>query len=223
MTIEQPIAIYGAGGFGREVAWLIETCNADRPDRYHIVGFVDDNATVQGTLVNNLPVFSPEALVEQYPGCKLANAVGSPRAREMVVQRVESMGLPFVTLLAPDMKASRRVEWGTGVVVCAGNILTTNISIGHYVQVNLACTIGHDAILGEYTTLAPGVHISGWVHIGRRAYIGTGAVIINGTADAPLTIGDDAVVGAGACVARSVAAGETVVGVPARPIGKSER
>ena len=68
--------------------------------------------------------------------------------------------------------------------------------------------------------LAPGVHVSGWVRLGRRTYVGTGAAIINGTQEQPLVIGDDAIVGAGACVTRSVEAGVTVVGVPAKPVAR---
>jgi serine acetyltransferase len=101
-------------------------------------------------------------------------------------------------------------------VICAGCILTTNITIGNHVQINLDCTIGHDAVLEDFVTLAPGVHISGCVKIEEGAYIGTGASIINGTRDEFIVIGRDAVVGAQACVTRSVGAGVTVVGVPAK-------
>jgi acetyltransferase-like isoleucine patch superfamily enzyme len=73
-------------------------------------------------------------------------------------------------------------------------------------------------VLGDFTTLSPGVHISGWVHVGARVYIGTGAVIINGTAESPLRIGDGAIIGAGACVTKSVESLTTVVGIPARPL-----
>ena len=76
-------------------------------------------------------------------------------------------------------------------------------------------------IVGDYTTLAPGVHISGRVHLGQRVYVGTGAVIINGTPDNPIVIDDDVTIGAGACVTKSVPAGQTVVGVPARPLQRS--
>ena len=110
------------------------------------------------------------------------------------MKKAASAGFEFATIIHPRTERSRWIDVGAGTIVCAGNILTTNIRLGAHVQVNLDCTIGHDAILGDYTTLAPGVHISGWVHAGRRVYIGTGAVVINGTEQAPIVLGDDAVI-----------------------------
>jgi acetyltransferase-like isoleucine patch superfamily enzyme len=91
------------------------------------------------------------------------------------------------------------------------------VVLGCNVQVNLDCTIGHDTVLEDEATLAPGVHVSGRVHIEQGAYIGTGAVIINGSESHFLRIGRHAVVGAGASVIRDVPAETTVVGVPALP------
>ena len=50
------IAIYGAGGFAREVAWLAETCDGD----CQVVCFVDDNPALVGKPVNDIPVMSLE-------------------------------------------------------------------------------------------------------------------------------------------------------------------
>ena len=80
---------------------------------------------------------------------------------------------------------------------------------------DLVVSAGHDVVVSDYTTVSPGVHISGCVHIGRRVFIGTGAVIINGTPKQPIVIEDDVTIGAGACVINSFSAGVLVGGVPA--------
>ena len=104
-------------------------------------------------------------------------------------------------------------------MICAGSHISPNVVLGRHVQINRSCDVSHDVVMGDYATLAPGVKVSGRVRIGARAYIGTNASIINGESDKPLVIGDDAVVGAAACVTRDVSPGSTVVGVPAKPRG----
>lgn len=212
------IAIYGASGFGRELAWLIQSC-AKKGMNYHVVCFIDDDdEKKQGTVLNNIPVLSLGDAKKEYPGIAAAGGIGNPKIREMLMNKAAEAGFAFETLIHPDTQMSEWIEIGEGTVICAGNILTTNIRLGNHVQINLDCTIGHDVVMGDYTTLAPGVHVSGWVHFGRRVYVGTGAVIINGTEEKPLFIGDDAIIGAGACVTKSVPAGETWGGVPAKPL-----
>lgn len=199
------IAIYGASGFGRELAWLVECCQDNRI----VVCFIDDDEKKQGSDLNGIPIVGLEQAAERYADAKVIGGIGNPKIRETLMKKAASCGFNFGTVVHPRVEMSRWIEMGDGVVICAGNILTTNIRLGEHVQINLGCTIGHDVIMGDYTTLSPGVHVSGWVHMGKRVYIGTGAVIINGTEDKPLTIGDDAVIGAGACVTRSVPPGQT--------------
>jgi acetyltransferase-like isoleucine patch superfamily enzyme len=57
---------------------------------------------------------------------------------------------------------------------------------------------------------------NGNVHIGDGAYVGTGAVLRQGTSEKPLVIGENAVIGMGAVVTKDVAPGTTVVGNPAK-------
>jgi sugar O-acyltransferase (sialic acid O-acetyltransferase NeuD family) len=194
---------------------LAESCRAGE-DRFEVVGFIDDNEEQHSRLLNEVPVMGLKEAAMRFPDAQIVAAVGSPSARETAMTKAEAHGLRAVTLVHERVEKSRWIEIGIGTVICAGNVLTTNIRLGRHVQINLDCTIGHDAILDDYATLAPGVHISGWVHLGKRAYVGTGAVIINGTEKAPIVIGDDAVIGAGACVTKSVEPGVTVTGVPAR-------
>ena len=202
MPIKQ-IAIYGSGGFGREVAWLAENC----PD-YEVACFIDDDPLKNNQVINDIPVVSFEnACRDLSKNSGIVSAIGSPKIRCSVMEKVHKAGFETASLIHPRTELSRWVDMGEGVVICAGCILTTNIKIGNHVQINLDCTIGHDVIMDDYSTLAPGVHLSGYVSLGKRVYVGTGAVFLNGTKENPLFIGDDVVIGAGACVTKSVTSG----------------
>jgi sugar O-acyltransferase (sialic acid O-acetyltransferase NeuD family) len=211
------IAIYGGGGFAREVAWLVHACSIEG-EPYKVVCFIDDDEAKHGSILNDVPVMGLEEASLQFPDAKVVGGVGIPKTRQCLMEKAAEVGFGFETIIHPRVECSRWIEIGSGAVICAGNILTTNIVLGQHVQINLDCTIGHDVTMGDYTTLAPGTHISGYVHLGQRVYVGTGAVVINGTQDSPIVIGEDVVIGAGACVTKSVPPGLTVVGVPAKPL-----
>ena len=92
--------------------------------------------------------------------------------------------------------------------------------IGKSFHANIYSYVAHDCRIGDFVTFAPKVCCNGNVHIEDHAYIGTGAIIRQGTPERPLVIGEGAVVGMGAVVTRDVPAGVTVVGNPARPLEK---
>lgn len=210
------IAVYGASGFGRELVWLIQDC-----DGYDVVTFIDDDIAKHGSSLNGIPILGLEQAYKKFPNAKVVGGVGVPKTRETLIKKAARVGFDFETIIHPRVELSKWIKIGLGTVICAGNILTTNITLGKHVQINLDCTIGHDVIMGDYTTLAPGIHVSGWVHFGKRVYVGTGAVMINGTEDQPLTIGDNSIIGAGAVVTKNIPSGVTAVGVPARVIQKT--
>jgi sugar O-acyltransferase (sialic acid O-acetyltransferase NeuD family) len=213
------LAVYGAGGFGREVAWLAQSVFAKNKN-FEVVCFIDDDPKICGTQLNHLKVLSLSQTKKTYADLWVVSGIGVPKVREKTIKKAIAADFRFTTLIHPTVEMSKWIEIGEGTVICAGSILTTNITLGKHVQVNLDCTIGHDVVMEDYATLAPGVHLSGYVHVGKRAYIGTGAMIINGIKGRPILIGNDAIVGAGACVTQSIPLGETWVGVPARPIRK---
>jgi len=211
------ILIFGAGGFAREIQWLLESANNIFP-----VAFVDSNPNNYDTTLNGLPVISIEKALEKYDKKQpYVIALGDPKKREEISKLLDKFypykAIHKSVLYGPD------VTLGKGTVICAGSILTTNIKIGIHVQINLNCTVGHDSILDDFVTLAPGVHVSGNVHLGKRVYVGTGATIINGSWTEPLVIGDDAIIGAGACVTKSLPGNMTYVGVPARPLNSGPK
>lgn len=211
MGAKNKIAIYGAGGFAREVAWLLSV--GKRKREHELIGFIEDNA-VSGHNLNCKPVISWSEFSTRPIDVNICVAIGDPQARREVVIKCLAAGYKFTTLIHHAIEISDFVEIGVGSIICCGSILTVNIKIGSHVHVNLDCTIGHDVKIGDFSTLAPGVHVSGNVHIGRFVYIGTGATIINGTSENPLIISDGTVIGAGACITKSTEGYSLYAGVP---------
>lgn len=213
----KPCVVYGVGGFGREVAWLLhESSSAGSP--YVPVCFVDDDPQLHGGSVVGLPIMDLATARHLYPDAGLVVAIGNPQRRCAVVQRTAAQGWAFPSVAHPTSRRSDYVAIGEGTLLCANAVLTTQIVVGEHVHLNLGCTVGHDVTIGSFCTFSPGVHVSGWVQLGQRVFVGSGAVIVNGTEKQPLIVGDDAVIGASACVTHPVPAGQTVVGVPAKPI-----
>ena len=207
------IAIYGAGGFGREVLTLVRDINRAE-ERYNIVGFFDDGVP-KGTEVNGLPLLGAMEDLNAWPTeIAVTVAVGTPAVKKQIVERITNSLVTFPTLIHPSVMIgdSERVRIGQGSILCAANILTTDIRVGRFVILNLACTVGHDVVIGDFAAFMPSCNISGEVTVGEGVYGGTGAKIIN-----QVSIGDFAVIGAGAVVVRDLPAHCTAVGVPAKP------
>jgi len=215
MSSTRPLVVYGAGGFAREIGWLLEQGTLG-PTTWELVCFVDDRPERQGGRVHDVPVLGLEQAMRRFPGAHAAVGVGAPAERARMADRLAAAGLPLATLVHRDVHWSRWNELGAGSIIQCSSHVTVDVVIGRCVVINGA-TVGHDVRVGDYSVINPGANVSGWVHIGERVTIGAGATIRPGTRDAPLPIGDDAVVGASACVVRPVPAGVTVVGVPAVP------
>lgn len=208
------LIIFGASGFGREVAWLCDRINRVSPS-FKLLGFLDDDDTLRGKKINGLSVLGKTADAPRYKDAFFVCAVGASKVREKIVSNLKaaSDGIRFATLIDPSAEMSELVNIGEGSIICAHSILTVNISIGSHVIINLDCTVGHDAVIGDFSTLYPSANISGMTRIGHGCELGTGMQIIQGK-----SIGDGSVIGAGAVVIRDIPSGCTAVGNPAKPI-----
>ncbi len=208
------LIIFGASGFGREVAWAVERLNKAEPT-WNLLGFMDDNDEIQNSLINGYKVLGKSSDVRHYPEAYFVCAVGASRVRERIVNKLKSINpdIKFGTVIDPTVEMSNLVTVGEGTIICAHTIITVNIEIGSHVIINLDCTVGHDAILKDFVTLYPSVNVSGITNIGHAVELGTGMQIIQGK-----TVGDYSIVGAGAVVVKDIPEKCTAVGSPAKPI-----
>lgn len=208
------LIIYGAGGFGRETALMVNQINSVSPV-WKVIGFCDDNVA-KGTIVDGLAVVGGMSYLNGYSSAvSLVIAVADPGVREQLRKQIVNPNVIFPVLIHPSVNLgdAGRNHIGEGSIITAGNIFTTNINLGRFVIVNLACTIGHDVAIGDFCSVMPGCSISGSVTLAPSALIGSGARILPG-----LRVGRNSRVGAGAVVTHDVADATTVIGVPARPM-----
>ena len=207
------LAIYGAGGFGRETALMIEQINENRKC-WNITGFYDDKIT-RGVQIDGYPVLGGLTEVQKLQASSsLVVAVADPFLRMSIVDRLKDHRFDFPVLIHPQaMTGSRSNKFGRGSIITAGSIFTTAISLGDFCIINLVTTLGHDVRIGEYTTIMPGCNISGNVAIGMLSMIGTGVQVLQN-----LTLGNNCKVGAGAVVTKNFGDSVTLVGIPASQI-----
>lgn len=208
----EKIAIVGAGGFAREILTLINDINKIKP-QYEVIGFIgkDKSQTIHGYPV----IGSDEEVNNTTEPLSVVIAVGVPGLKARIRNKYNNPLISFPILIHPSviLGDTESIKIGKGSIICAGCILTTDITIKDFVTLNLQCTVGHDTVIGDYSAFMPSVNISGEVNVKDGVYVGTGAKIIN-----QVEIGKQTIVGAGAVVAKSLPANCTAVGVPAKPI-----
>lgn len=208
------LIIFGASGFGREVAWMVERINKVEPT-WNLLGFMDDNDSIQGTEINGYKVLGKTNDINKYSDSCFVCAVGASKTREQIVKNMKEINpaVIFATVIDPSVEISDHVTIGEGTIICAHTIITVNISVGNHVIINLDCTVGHDAVLNDFVTLYPSVNVSGITEIGYCSELGTGTQIIQGK-----KVGNYSIVGAGAVVVKDIPDKCTAVGSPAKPI-----
>ena len=200
------VVIVGAGGFGREVLWLLRCIGPP----IEPIGFLDDDAELIAEGMCGLPVLDPakpSALLDA--GIHYVWGSGFPRKRYQERRRLGDV--PFLVAIHPTALLSEDVEISQGAVICAGAIVTTHVRLGAHTTLNLSVTVGHDTVIGDYCTLSPGVHVSGRVRVDEGVSLGTGAVLLPG-----VRVGAWSEIGAGAVVTKDISDHVVAMGVPAR-------
>lgn len=209
------IIIIGAGGVGREVAFIIEEINKETLT-WNILGFIDDNKEIHGKVINGYSVLGDLSYLDNYEKKEekpeVIIAIANYNVKKNIVFKLSNK-FKFATIIHPEVSIHNTVIIGNGSIIYKGVIVTTNITIGNHVIVSPKCGIGHDSIIKDYVSLLWNVNISGNDVIEEGVLIGSGATVIQGR-----KVGQAAVIGAGAVVVKDILSNTTNVGVPSNII-----
>ena len=208
------LVIIGVGGFAREVYWHAQD-SVGYGEEWDIKGFLDGDVKLEAEEYEKLPlpVLGDVGSYVIQPGDCFICAVGSPKVKEKLVQRILARGGEFINMIHNSAIVHPTVQMGIGNILCPLVHILDHAKVGNFVIFNGRSGMGHDAEVGDYSSLMSAVDITGYVRVGKRTFWGSGAKVVPHS-----RIDDDATIGVASVVFRRVKAGVKVFGNPAIPI-----
>lgn len=208
------IAIYGAGGFGKEVACLIKRINEVSPT-WNLIGFLDDNPELKGKMISHYaPCLGGINELNAYTEpLSVTIAVGNPSLVRSIVERITNPRVDYPNLIGKSFfivdKETFRI--GRGNIIQGPGSASCDVVLGDFNVLNGEVVLGHDVNIGSYNTLMPAVRVSGNVNIGECNFFGVGSIILQ-----QLNIGNNVRLGAGSVMMTKPRDGQLYIGNPAK-------
>lgn len=174
------IAIYGAGGFGREVACMIEKINTLKNNQWRLVGFFDDNKEIGEEISRFGKVLGGINEINNWINpLDIVLCFGNPDTLYKVKNRISNKNIYFPNLIDPNFYVADpyTFEIGEGNIIKASCSVTCNVTLGNFNVLNGYVNCGHDVKIGNYNCIMPGVRISGEVTIGDYNLLGSDSFI----------------------------------------------
>ncbi len=202
------VVLVAASGLAREA---LEALRAGR--RHRVVGLVDDDASLRGQLVADVPVLGGVELVQNHPDVDVVLCAESGATRRALAQRLDLAPERYLTVVHPSVRVPTSCRVGAGSILLAGCVLTAAVSLARHVAVRPNVTLSCDDVVEDYVTLGAGVSLGCRVTVRTGAHLGANVAV-----DDDLQVGADSTIGLGAAVLSDVPAGAIWAGNPARPL-----
>jgi sugar O-acyltransferase (sialic acid O-acetyltransferase NeuD family) len=207
------IAVFGAGGLGKEVVTTIERMNR-KELKWNFVGFYDDGKE-KGSLISHFGTVlgGMNELNEVSEPLDLVIAIGSPHVIRSVRERITNHLISYPNIIWEPFGCADRetFKMGEGNIIQGGSWMSVDVTIGNFNVLNGMDIIGHDTTIGDYNVIMPDVRVSGEVKIGNENLLGIGSIVLQ-----QIKIGDGVRLGAGSVLMTKPKNGELYLGNPAK-------
>jgi sugar O-acyltransferase (sialic acid O-acetyltransferase NeuD family) len=211
------IAIYGAGGFGKEVVCLINSIN-NVENKWNIIGFFDDNTKKREASFFGLKILGGIDELNKYKNeLSVVFSIGNPSIIENIFSKVINLQISFPNIISPDCTFLdvESASFGQGNLIMPQSLISCNVSIGDFNLMNCGISIGHDSKIGSFNSFMSYSKISGEVTIGDSNYFGACSLVLQ-----QKKIGSNTVIGASSVIMRNTEDENTYLGNPAVKILK---
>ena len=208
------IAIFGAGGFGKEVACLIKRINEKEPT-WNLVGFFDDNPELKGKMISHYGICKggTKELNDFDKSLSVVMAVGNPHAVRTIVEKINNHFVSYPNLIDPSYYLVDSVTFriGKGNIIQGAGAASCDVVLGDFNVLNGSVVLGHDVTIGSYNTLMPDTRISGEVVVGDGNFFGVGSIVLQ-----QLKVGNNVTLAAGSVLMTKPKDGNLYIGIPAK-------
>lgn len=208
------IAIYGFGGFGKEVACIIESINK-LSKRWNLIGFFDDGISV-GTCNKYGKVLGGLDTLNSYSAdLDIVMAIANSEILSKIVKSISNSQIAYPNIIAPSVAFYDRdtVKMGMGNIIVYGSRFSCDIEIGNFNIFNSSTYLGHDVHIGDFNIMQPETRLSGGVVVGNNNFFGVRSTVIQYK-----KIGNNTSIGAGSIVLKNTQNGFLYHGNPAKKI-----
>jgi sugar O-acyltransferase (sialic acid O-acetyltransferase NeuD family) len=207
------IAIYGAGGFGKEVACILNKINELIPT-WNLLGYLDDGVKPDTDISHFGKVLGGIDYINNYKdSISVVFATGSPAIIQKIVSKINNPNVDYPNIIHPEVffadKAS--LQMGRGNVVVRACSFSCDVIIGDFNQLNSISSLAHDVKVGSYNVFMPLSRISGGAEIGDLNIFGIGSVLLQ-----YVKVGNNTRIAPGSYVMRKTRDGFLYMGNPAR-------
>lgn len=207
------IVIFGASGFGKEIACLLNSINViDK--QWNFLGFYDDFYEV-GTKVSHFGEIlgGLNDLNSVNNSLNVVIALGDSELRKSIYEKILNENIIFPNICHPGFSIDEiSVKMGIGNVITHEKTLSCDIEIGDFNMFNSkSASVGHDVKIGSFNSFMPMTAISGNVNVGDCNYFGVNAVVLP-----KVKIGNNTKISSGSVVYRNTKDNTLYMGNPAK-------
>lgn len=207
------IAIYGAGGFGKEVASMIlNKINAIEPI-WNIVGFFDDGVEA-GTEISHFGkcLGGLDVVNRWEKPLSIAFAIGNAAILKKLVSSIDNPNIDYPNLIHPscDFADLESLKMGRGNVIMKNVTFSCDVTIGDFNQFNSLSALAHDVKVGSFNIFMPLTRVSGETVIGDSNFFGINSIILQ-----QIKIGNETRIGANSVLMTKTKDGSLYMGNPA--------
>ncbi len=210
------LAIYGAGGLGREVHELAKLINS-RNNCWDEIFFIDDGEAISNP--RNALIIKFKNLKDKFnlEDVEVCIAIGEPNIRKIIYTKLVDNNIAVATLIHPQVEIPKSTIIGKGVIINKLTSISCDSSIGENVYIHPMACVGHDSVVGKHSVISSFVDVAGDCVVGDCAFLAIGVIMKQCT-----NIGDNSIVGLASVVHRDIKGGVIAMGNPARPMKNND-